>query len=122
MCNSSLVLPGNFAFAHSFPQPLLLSLGHACLAGARRWRALWVVGFATLSNVLCYMTGVSGFWLPRAYAGPLHSSRVLLSLVVHCLHLAGPEVSLFTLQSMRKMTYLSSPFSVLGVGRLGNLT
>ena len=46
MCDSSLVLPGNVVYDHSLPA--VASLRHACPGGARRWTALWVVGFATL--------------------------------------------------------------------------
>ena len=52
MCDSSLVLPGNVVYDHSVSQPLLPSLSHACPGGARRWTALWAVGFAKLFHDL----------------------------------------------------------------------
>ena len=58
------------------------------------------------------MTWLSGFWLPSASA-PLSSSRILPSLIVHCLDLASPEESLFHLRSMRRMAHLSYPDSLL---------
>ena len=97
MCGSSIVLPGNVVYDHSSSQPLLLSLLHACPGGARRWTALWVVGLEKLFHDWAEWF----LWLPSASA-PLSSSRILPSLIVHCLDLASPEESLFPSRSMRK--------------------
>ena len=92
-CDSSLVLPGNVVYDHSFSQPSLLSLRHACPGGARRWTALWVVGLAKLFHDWAE-------WF----------------LATKCLRTSLRLKNSALLRSMRKRTYLSYPNYPLGVG------
>ena len=120
------VLPGNVAYDHSL-LPAVASFFASCVAmeahdvgrpcGCRFCNVVQCLVFHDWAERL------SGYFV---LPSPLHTAQeYLLSLVVHCLDLVGPEVNLFPWRSMRKMTYLSCPNSFSGVGRLrswGDLT